>query len=230
MLEKNEPMKIVEENPFLIRDGSLFLLPNTSHSLIVSAGLKGNTGIDGNYLVSASYSLINKMLFYSNIVFPDDIVAPEMGNYFLPLADDAELFKVHGEMTGQITDKISYIGNANWYKYTLTYNKYPWNKPSWDGRIGVKYNLRDKILAGVELTALGKRKLSSTVFDISLPASTVIFDTPLHFNLNLSAEYRYTKIMSFWFKINNIAFDKYYEWAYYPSQRFLCMVGFTYSL
>ncbi len=230
MLEKNEPMKIIEENPFLIRDGSLFLQPNTSHSLIVSAGFKGNTGIDGNYLVSASYSLINKMLFYSNIVFPDDIVAPQMGNYFLPLADDVELFKVHGEMTGQITNKILYIGSANWYKYTLTYNKFPWNKPSWDGRIGVKYNLRDKILAGVDLTALGKRKLSSTVFDISLPASTVIFDTPVHFNLNLSAEYRYTKIMSFWFKINNIAFDKYYEWAWYPSQRFLCMVGFTYSL
>jgi hypothetical protein len=230
MLEKNEPMKIVVENPFLIRDGSLFLLPNTSHLLIVSAGLKGNTGIGGNYLVSASYSLINNMLFYSNKVFPDDILASEMGNYFKPVADDVELLKVHGEMTGQITDKISYIGNANWYNYTLTAIQHPWNKPSWDGTIGVKYNLRDKILGGAELTALGKRKLSSTVFDTLLPAKTVIFDAPVHLNLNLSAEYRYTKIMSFWLKINNIAFKKYYEWAFYPSQRFLCMVGFTYSL
>lgn len=228
MLEKNEPMKIVGENPFLIRDGSLFLLPNTSHSLIVSAGLKGNTGIGGNYLISGSYSLINNMLFYSNYIYPD-FINPEMGNYFIPVPDDVEQLKVHGEMTGQITDKIAYIGNANWYNYTLTI-EHPWNKPSWDGTIGVKYNLRDKILAGVELTALGKRWLSSTVFDTSLPATTVAFDVPVHFNLNLSAEYRYTKILSFWLKINNIAYNRYYEWAFYPSQRFLCMVGFTYSL
>jgi len=69
-LEKNDPLKIISENPFLVRDGSLFTLPNTDHSLIVSSGLKGNTGIGGNYLVSASYSLIHNMIFYSNIVFP----------------------------------------------------------------------------------------------------------------------------------------------------------------
>jgi hypothetical protein len=229
MLEKNEPMKIIEENPFLVRDGSLFLIPNTSHSLIVSAGLKGNTGIGGNYLVSASYSLVNKMIFYSNVIFPGYIL-PEMGNYFKPVADDAEVFKVHGEMTGEITDKISYTGNASLYNYTLTYNEFAFNRPKWDGKIGVRYNLRDKILAGADLTALGKRKLSSTVSDTSLPDAIIVTDTPVHFNLNLSAEYRYTKIMSFWVKINNIAYKRYYEWAFYPTQRFLCMVGFTYSL
>ncbi len=50
---------------------------------------------------------------------------------------------------------------------------------------------------------------------------------PVHVNINLSAEYRYTKILSFWVKVNNIAFNKYYEYAYYPTQRFLCMVGFS---
>jgi hypothetical protein len=229
MLEKNEPMKIVEENPFLVRDGSLFLIPNTSHSLIVSAGLMGNTGIGGNYLVSASYSLINNMIFYSNLIFPGNYV-PEMGNYFISVADDAEVFKLHGEINGEITDKISYTGNASWYNYTVTYNKFAFNRPNWDGKICVRYNLRDKILAGAELTAIGKRRLSSTIFDTSLPTAFEVTDAPVHFNLNLSAEYRYTKIMSFWLKLNNIANNRYYEWAYYPTQRFLCMVGFTYSL
>jgi len=64
-MEKNEPLKIITENPFLVRDGSLFTQPNTDHSLIISGGLRGNNGIGGNYLVSVSYSLINDMLFYS---------------------------------------------------------------------------------------------------------------------------------------------------------------------
>ena len=62
-LEKNEPLKIISENPFLVTDGSLYKLPNTSHDLVISAGLKGNTGIGGNYLLSASYSLDEQYAF-----------------------------------------------------------------------------------------------------------------------------------------------------------------------
>jgi hypothetical protein len=232
-LEKNDPLKIISENPFLVRDGSLFTLPNTDHVLIISSGLKGNNGIRGNYLVSASYSLINDMLFYSNIIFPFGMISPEVGNHFIPLHDDVELFNIHGEIGGLISDKISYNGSANWYKYTLSENDFAWNKPSWDAKLGLKYNLRDKIIVGAELTGIGKRKLNVKIFNImssSTPTTHIIFDMPVHFNLNLSAEYRYSKILSFWAKFNNISYDRYNEWAYYPSQRFLCMLGFTYSL
>jgi hypothetical protein len=229
-LERNTPEKIIGENPFLLRDGSLYTLPNTSHALIVSGGLKGNTGLGGDYLASVSYSLIKNMLFYSNLVFPDPLFESQMGNLFITLPDEVDLLTVHGEIDGLIGDKISYKGNGNWYKYNLSKNAYPWSKPPWDGQIGVKYNLRNKIIAGVELTALGRRKLISTTNDLYLPTATYVFQAPVHVNLNLNAEYRYTKILSFWLKINNIGFNRYYEWAYYPSQRFLGMVGFTYSL
>jgi hypothetical protein len=226
-LERNEPLNIISENPFLVRNGSLFKLPNTDHALIVSSGLKGNTGIGGNYLVSASYSLINNMLFYSNIVFPVNSV---MGNYFIALPDQVDLLKIHGEISGVINEKISYNGDLNFYKYTLSENSYAWNKPDWDAKLGLKYNLRDKIIVGTELTGIGKRML--VVRDLNpLNLPTVnLFEMPVHMNLNISAEYRYTKILSFWAKFNNISYNRYYEWAYYPSQRFLCMLGFTYSL
>lgn len=227
-LEINEPKVTIEENPFIVTWGHLYYIPNTSHLMIVSAGLKGNTGIGGNYLLSASYSMVNNMLFFTNFYDPEYILKPQRGNYFLPVWDDVEVLKIHGEMTGRITDKLSYTGNANWYRYTLTDLKYPWNKPDWDGKLGIEYNLRDKILAGLSLTALGKRHVST-----SYPAHPEFqYETeyPSHFNLNLSAEYRYSKILSFWVKFNNIAYNKYYEWAFYPTQRFLFMGGFTYSL
>ncbi|MDO9581011.1 MAG: hypothetical protein Q7J06_10685 [Bacteroidales bacterium] len=223
-LEKNVPLKIISENPYLLRNGSLFTLPNTDHELIVSAGLKGNTGIGGNYIVSASYSLISDMIFYSNLVFTDDLFAPALGNYFLPITDDAEILNIHGEMRGAINDKLSFNGVANLFRYTLAVNDFAWNKPGWDGRLGLKYNLRDKIIAGMEVTAQGKRKLVVT------GDPNLLYETTAHININLSTEYRYSKILSFWTKFNNISYNRYYEWAYYPSQRFLCMIGFTYSL
>jgi len=235
-MERNEPLDVISVNPFLIDDGTLFRLKHTNHELIVKAGLKGNTGLEGNYLVSASYSLISDMTFFTNKVFTDIIFERGNGNYFTALNDDAELLNVHAEMTGAITEEIRFNGGADFYKYNLATYEHAWNKPSWDMNLGLKYNLRDKIIAGMEVTALGKRQLVVNGQNLNslilLPpvAQPYDFETPAHVNLNLSGEYRYSKILSFWTKFNNISFNRYYEWAYYPTQRFLFMVGFTYSL
>jgi hypothetical protein len=229
-LEKNDPAKIIQENPFLVRDGTLFRLPNTDHSLIVLAGVKGNNGMGGNYLISASYSVISDMILYSNFIFPDTVYFPERGNYFIPITDDAEILNIHGELSGRITDKLSYMGSSSWYHYTLSENDYAWNRPDWDARLGLKYNLRDKIIAGVDINAMGKRRLLASRINPLPPATSLIYTTPVHVNFNISAEYRYTRILSFWLKLNNIALNRHYEWAYYPSQMFMGLVGFTYSL
>ena len=226
-LEKNDPMKIFSENPYLRSEGYLFTLQNTDHKLIVSSGFKGNIGLRGNYLASVTYSLFNNMLFYYNVDYP---FMSMMGNYFDQMFDDGELLKIHGEIGGNINEKISFTGKGNWYKYTLTENSLAWNKPDWDANLGLKYNLRDKILVGMELTGIGRRTLGVVNADFFMNPPVYKFETPVHINLNLSAEYRYSRLVSFWAKFDNITYNRYYEWAFYPSQRFLCMLGFTYSL
>jgi len=181
--------------------------------------------------MSASYSIINTMLFYSNLVTPALIDPAANGNYFIPMAYDGNLFNLHGELRQAINDKLSVSGQANYYKYSIG-NEIPWNKPKWDGNIYLKYNLRNKIIAGVGLNGIGKRSAvingDNLSFQAGFPKNEVELDS--YFNINLSAEYRYSNILSFWVRVDNIAFNKYYEWAYYPTQRFLGMIGFTYSL
>lgn len=238
-LEKNDPMTVISENPYLIRDGSLFTLPNTSHDLVISSGLRGNTGLGGIYVVSASYSTISNMLFYSNINYPDSIFATARGSYFSALTDDVELLNIHAEMSGQISEKLSFAAAANINQYTLSKFAYAWNKPGWDAKLGLKYNLRDKIIAGIEISAQGKRhEITNGDFVPPAPGPSVpayvdprvIMVLPAHINLNLSAEYRYSKILSFWMKLNNISNNRYYEWAFYPTHGVLLMLGITYSL
>jgi len=225
-LERNDPTKIIGINPYLsdfYYFGNLFRLPDTDHELIVTAGLKGSNGIGGRYLISASYSSINNMLFYLNC-----------HNYFIPAVNVGTLFNIRGEISGKITNRLSFIGNANFYNYNFE-NK-PWNKPAWDAKFGLNYNLRNKILAGAELTSMGKRTNFITGFyaDESGGAGAYFYlkevEMPTHFNLNFKAEYRYSKILSFWTKLNNVSLNDYYEWALYPTHRFMFMAGFTYSL
>lgn len=225
-LEVNDVMKVVEENPFLL-EGQEYILPNTDHKIVASAGFRGNNGLDGTYELSASYSLTEDMLFYSNMFNSMDTITGR-GNYFTVLGDDVDLLTIHGGWNGRIAKMITLSTSANFYRYTMTTLSSPFNKPEWDATAGLKYNLRDKILAGIDVTVIGDRK-QAVVNRLSSPQVT-IFDRDAYVNLNLSAEYRYSRILSFWARMNNLSYQRYYEWAYYPSQRFLFMLGVTYSL
>jgi hypothetical protein len=232
-LVKNEPLNVIGQNPFIIPGKKIFNVPNTDYALIVKTGLTGSTGIEGSYQLSASYSVVNEMLMFTNSIVMNGITPVRRGNYFIPLSDDAEILNVHGEMSGKIAGFLSFNAEANFYRYTLTQNEFAWNNPDWDASVGLKYNLKNKIIAGIDVNTMGMRNLLVTTEFRDFPGTildTRIIDMPAHFNINLSAEYRYTKILSFWLKFNNISFNRYYEWAYYPSQRFIGMVGFTYSL
>jgi hypothetical protein len=231
-LEKNTPLNVIGINPFILPNKVLFDIPNTDYSLIVKAGLTGETGIDGNYQLSASYSIVNNMLLFSNYIRKDTTAILQKGNYFVPAIDQAEILNFHGEIGGKISDKLSFGAGLNYYRYTLSNFDYAWNKPDWDATLGLKYNLRDKIIADLEVNALGMRRelVTTTFVNSDIISTTQKIDIPWNLNFSLGAEYRYTKVLSFWLKFNNMTFSRYFEWAYYPSLRFMCMVGFTYSL
>lgn len=229
-LEVNDPLSVARINPYLVPDGTLFKLPNTSHQIVAAAGLKGNSGIEGNYELSVKYSLVNDMLFFANRIFFSDSIYGN-GNYFTYKADDVDVLQLHGALSGKFSDKVSFTTEANWYRYTMTSLRLPYYKPEWDASFGLKYNLRDKILAGLQATVIGLRMpLAELEFNHTIGLETDLSALPAHLNLNLSAEYRYSKILSFWAKLSSLSNDRYYEWLQYPTHRFLIMAGFTYSL
>jgi len=155
-LKINDPLYVIEENPFIhFFSQSLYLLPNTDNKIFVKAGLNGNTGLEGNYDLSVSYTLADDMLFYSNVLSTDSVYG--RGNYFQPVTDDVDVLNLHGGINGKITNKLSFDGSVNFYKYTLTELDFLINRPEWDASLGFSYNLRDKIIAGVQFTALGAR-------------------------------------------------------------------------
>ena len=235
-MEQNDPAHVIMQNPFFKTDRGLYNIANTDYALIFKGGLTGSTGIGGTYQLSGSYSVVNDFLMFSNEIaniyyFPFDSL--RRGNYFNPVSDNAEILNIHGEFGGRINDNFSFTAAGNYYRYTLDNNEFAWNMPSWDASLGLKYELVNKVFAGVEMEAIGSRKelLSAETMFYGTPFnSKQMINMPAHFNINLSAEYKYTKILSSWLKLNNISYDKYYEWSNYPSMRFLGLIGFTYSL
>lgn len=224
--KNNNAGEIVYENPFIVNHepGSavrpsvnLYSILPTDTKLRVKGGITGHASLNTSYRLSVAYSMFENMVFYKNDTLE--------GRALVPVYDTGELLELKGGLTGRINKELSVSLQAGYYNYSLEYLDQPWHKPSWDGSVAVNYNLRNKIIAHADIHAISKRYAGLGPDD---PYTLV--ELPMNASLSIGLEYRYTKILSFWTRLNNIALDRYYEWNYYPAQTFLFMAGFTYSL
>jgi len=215
-LDNNQAQKTAYVNPLLMPGDTLFRLRNTDNELRVSAGLSGSMNVAATYSLDVSYTLFKDLLLFMN-----DTVG--VGNYFVPVYDDGNLLKVHGETTFPVDNQLKLSVIGNYYGYNLSGQAHAWHKPDWEGSVRADYNLRNKIVASAAFSLIGPRYAR-----VAAPENMVKFK--VHPNLNLGVEYRYTPVLSFWLKCNNISYNRYYEWNYYPARNFMILGGFTYSL
>jgi hypothetical protein len=214
-LEENNFQKIAEENYFITPGLSV---KNSDHKMEFFSGIKGNFSTKTAFTLKASYSLIDDMYFFVN----DSSL--EFNNQFTVMYDDAEIMNYYGEFTVYPTEKMSFILKGNYYTYTLGTGDKPWHKPLYDISFSARYNLRNKILVGADVQYIGTRYAKSynpAVKEIKMKGFA---------DINLRMEYRYTKILSGFIDIHNLASSRYMLWNQYPAQRFFLMVGFTYSM
>jgi hypothetical protein len=100
---------------------------------------------------------------------------------------------------------------------------HPWNKPKFDLSLQARYNMGDKILVNAGVYAIGAR-----YFENYIPTTEETL--PLAIDVNLGLEYRYSTLLSFWARINNLAAQKYFLYHNYPAYKFRMMLGFSYAL
>lgn len=214
-LETNSYRQIVEENPYIVP--SLAVRP-TNNKMIGYLGLKGHISDVVSYNLKASYSIIDDAHFYVN-----DNSNPLM-NQFTVVYDDVTLGTLHGELTVQPGDSWKVFLKGNYYSYiTMVNEDRPWNKPEFDISLQARYNMGDKIILNAGMYTIGSRYYQDYNFALE---ETL----PLTFDLNLGMEYRYSKLLSFWVRFNNMTAQSYYLYNQYPSYKFRVMLGFSYAL
>jgi hypothetical protein len=213
-LESNNYRSTVEENPYVVP--TLSVRP-TSHKLIGYAGLKGRITDAFVYNIRGSYSIIDDQYFFVNDT------SDMLQNQFTVVYDDITLLRLHGEFSIRPSDSWKIFLKGSYYSYTLVREDHPWNKPSFDLSLQARYNMSDKIMINMGLYTIGARYYEN--FTANLEETL-----PLTVDANLGIEYRYSTLLSFWVRFNNLAAQKYFLYANYPSYRFRAMVGLRYAL
>jgi hypothetical protein len=212
-LEQNHFGKITRENMYLMPGLST---RNTHHKINAFIGIKGNYYSKLSYHLNFNYDIADDMYFFINDTV--DI----LGNKFLVEYDDIERINLMGEMIFTPLDKLSFALKGNYYHYRLDSLEYAWHKPTTEISLFTTYNLKDKFLFEGNLFYIGNRYARAVSGEpVKLSGYT---------DLSLGVEYRYSKVLSAFIRLNNILGMKQETWMYYPGMRFNMLLGFTYSL
>jgi len=206
---------IAFENPYVNPN---LLVKNSNVKTSFYGGVKGSLGSKASYILKVDFSHISNQYFFVNDT------TNKLRNQFTVVYDNVDLFNGYAEINFDYSERISFGVKGNIYNYTLEKELYAWHMPTYDLTVSSKYNLRNKILVNLDVLALGKRYAKEFSKTLTSKELSGIVD------INLGLEYRYTKILSAWIRLNNLTAAKYYTWNQYPAQRFNLMIGFTYSL
>ncbi len=224
-LEKNYYKTLSAANPFL---WSGYGVRPSSYQKNIYAGFKGILTSKIQYNIKASYYEIkDAALFVGNTNLWNN-----EGYRFGTVYTDMDAVNLFGEISYQGNEKLEMHVGANYYEYfTIKSEEYAYHKPNFDVTLKAAYNLQKKIWITADVFVLGKRMAKEII--VSSPVSSLIdinyLELPEVYDVNLGVEYRYTKKVGAFLKLNNVLGSKYYVYNYYPAQKFHVTAGVTYS-
>jgi len=208
------------ENPFV--DTTLHYA-NTNNQWNVTAGLRGNLSSKTTYDAKVNYSTFDSLNFYViNYSGTNQIY-----NRFKVIYDNATLLNVSGQLKYQMKEKLNFIAKGNYYLYKPKNLIRPYHRPDFDMTFSAIYNLKSKIIVRADLFIVGNQWAYTQQ---NIEGTNVLKPKLLNGwgDMNLEAEWRYSKMLGFFARINNIANQRYYRWERYPTQKFSFMLGLTF--
>lgn len=111
-------------------------------------------------------------------------------------------------------EMITLRAGGHYYNYSVLMAY----RPDWDALVSAKVNYHDKWLFYLEGNLLGQMRADNNE------------TLPMRYGIAAEVEYRHNRALSFFLRMDNLAFQRYFYWTNYPSQRGLFLVGLTYTL
>jgi hypothetical protein len=220
-LHKNSFKSFTDENPFVL---SSLKMNNTNQLYNLYGGLKGTISSKIAYNAKVSYASLQNMALY--VTDKNSL----LGNRFDVIYDDGKVLNVRGEVTYQDKEKLRIIIYGDYFNYKMKTEAKAWYKPQVKIGASANYNLRDKIIAKLDVFYIDQQFAKYYEKDGTQTAiNAVSKELKGIVDANLGAEYRYTKRLGFFLTFSNIAGIRYNRWYNYPTQRFGVMGGLSFS-
>lgn len=143
----------------------------------------------------------------------------DLDNVYEVLYNSFNRLTAGGDITFVNDEMITLRAGGHYYHYTgtLTPVWFKYYRPDWDALVAADVNYHDKWFFHLEGQLIGQMESDQGTL-------------PMRYGINAEVEYRHNRALSFFLKMDNLAFQRYWYWANYPSQRGLFIAGLTYTL
>lgn len=221
-VQKNSFKTLTDNNPFVL---SQLTMKNSNTKYELYGGLKGTLSSTIAYNAHVGYSSISNLAMYVNDT------TELLQNRFNEIYDDANVLNIRGEISYQSREKLRINLVGEYFNYKMKTELRAWYKPQVKISLSANYNLRDKIVAKVDLFYMDNQFAKQFASDSTTTSGMKVVAKELKgvFDANIGLEYRYTKKLGFFLNFNNIANFRYYRYSNYPTQKFSLMGGLSYS-
>ncbi len=160
----------------------------------------------------------------------DTVYSP--GNRFDVIFDTAKVFTLEGSISYQALEKLKIDVMGRYRSYELKNNVHAWNKPDFELVTRVHYNLFDKFYANFDFKLETGRKALVYAAGDGVQEEDLQYFKKLGaiYDFNLGLEYRYTRRLSVFVQLNNVAAQRYQRWYNAPVHSFQVLGGLTFRL
>lgn len=228
-LQKNSYWSLSKANPFVLNplyyDGAALELKNTSTAYDLYVGL--DTYLHSTIRFGSSVSFAKK----KDMPFFHLDASSTWGNKFEAVYLNAHQLTLESSVTWRPSDKKGVDLSLVYYHFQIDqtnvasneFSPLPFYKPSFKADVNAFYNVGDKIIGHLNLYAALGRKFTYINPVHSLQESQDMID------IDLSIEYRYTKVLSAYLKGSRLI-GGYDIWQNYPVVSPQIQLGISYQL
>ena len=142
-----------------------------------------------------------------------------LNNMFSIVHDNAKRLYVDLRFDYKLKD-ITLKANASFQNMKTEDLEKAWYVPNFKTGVSVEYSV-DKLTIALIPTFVSSVKCLNEKREVAKLKS--------RFDLNLNASYKYSDQWTFFTELNNLAFQRYYNYYNYPAQRFVGIIGARYA-
>jgi hypothetical protein len=222
----NDYATMMYENVFASADINV---QSSIYGLNLLAGIKGNFSASTSFSAGVEYAMFNNEHFWVNRSYmtptsvPDVLNVQHYSNLFDVVYDDGSLLTVRGELLYKPRRTMEFLLSGAYYGWNLDSQEKAWHKPEVELGAEGSFNLIDNLYATAGIKYLGERWAYDVTNEAAIKQLKGVVD------VNVGAEYFFSKQWSFWASVNNVTAAKYYKWNGYPMQGLNARAGIIFS-
>jgi hypothetical protein len=209
-LGKGSTRTLYNENQFLAENQ---ILKNQNTSYKIYGGVKGKLNKSFDYTLELSQQFTHNLPLYASDTF-------EL-HKFLILYDDVNIFKFQAGLNYTKFDKLNIGTFFTYYAYNGDAAE-AYQRPDFEWNTRISGTIKEKLSLHGKFYVIGSR------YALKIGSGDIEKLKPI-IDLNIGADYRYKKDLSFFVELNNLTNQTYQRWFNYPVYGLNGVAGVTFS-